>query len=166
MAQAIADGIISLAGSSAPVQTPEVTPTPVPAQTGHNVSDTVSFNKIYSTADSTTPLNPRVTSGKITKILAGRANPYLINGGTGWVNDGCITGGGSVAPAAPAVNYYPAYTGGSNSITEALKSLGVDYSMEHRKQIAAANGIGGYSGTYTQNVTLLTLLKQGRLIAA
>ena len=166
MAQAIADGIISLAGSSAPVQTPEVTPTPVPAQTGHNVSDTVSFNKIYSTADSTTPLNPRVTSGKITKILAGRANPYLINGGTGWVNDGCITGGGSVAPAAPAVNYYPAYTGGSNSITEALKSLGVDYSMAHRQKIASANGIGGYAGTYTQNVTMLTLLKQGRLISA
>lgn len=29
-----------------------------------------------------------------------------------------------------------------------------------------ANGIGGYAGTYTQNVTMLTLLKNGRLIAA
>lgn len=160
MAQAIADGIISLAGSGAPAQTP--TPTPTPAA-GHSVGEVVSFNKIYSTAASTTPLNPKVTSGTITKVLAGKANPYLINGGTGWVNDGCITSGGS---AAPAVNYYPAYTGGSNSITEALKSLGVDYSMAHRQQIASANGISGYSGTYTQNVTLLTLLKQGRLIAA
>lgn len=169
MAQAIADGIISLAGSSAPVQTPVATPTPAPTPTvatGHGVGEVVSFNKIYSTAASTTPLNPKVTSGTITKVLAGRANPYLINGGTGWVNDGCITSGGSVAPAAPAVNYYPAYTGGSNSITEALKSLGVDSSMAHRKQIASANGIGGYAGTYTQNVTMLTLLKQGRLISA
>lgn len=38
--------------------------------------------------------------------------------------------------------------------------------LAYRKQIAAANGIGGYAGTYTQNVTMLTLLKNGRLIAA
>ena len=67
---------------------------------------------------------------------------------------------------APTVNYYPAYTAGGNSITMALSSLGIDSSMAHRKQIAAANGIGGYAGTYTQNVTMLTLLKNGRLIAA
>jgi hypothetical protein len=123
----------------------------------------VSFNKIYSTAASTNALNPRVTSGTITKVLPGKANPYLINGGTGWVNDGCITGGGVVAQHI--VNYYPAY-GGSNSITQSLRAIGVDSSMAHRKQIAAANGIGGYEGTYTQNVTMLTLLKQGRLISA
>lgn len=155
MANAIVSGILSLAGSTSP--------TPAPA--GHSVGETVSFNKIYSTAASTTPLNPRVTSGTITKVLPGKANPYLINGGTGWVNDGCITSGGAVQQA-PTVNYYPAYTAGGNSITMALSSLGIDSSMAHRKQIAAANGIGGYAGTYTQNVTLLTLLKQGRLIAA
>ena len=104
-----------------------------------------------------------MTSGTITKMLPGKANPYLINGGTGWVNDGCITGGGAVAQ--PTVNYYPSYNG-SNSITQSLRAIGVDSSMAHRKQIAAANGISGYAGTYTQNVTMLTLLKQGRLIAA
>ena len=163
MAQAIADGIISIAGSSAPVPAPTPAPTPAPVQTSHYVGENVSFNKIYGTAASTNALNPRVTSGTITKVLPGKANPYLINGGTGWVNDGCIIGGGAVAQ--PTVNYYPAY-GGSNSITQSLRAIGVDSSMAHRKQIAAANGIGGYAGTYTQNVTMLTLLKQGRLISA
>ena len=164
MANAIVYGILSLAGSTAP--TPAPSPTPTLVQAGHSVGEAVSFNKIYSTAASTTPLNPRVTSGTITKMLSGKANPYLINGGTGWINDGCITSGGVAAPSAPAVNYYPAYTAGGNSITMALSSLGIDSSMAHRKQIAAANGIGGYAGTYTQNVTMLTLLKNGRLIAA
>lgn len=163
MAQAIADGVIAIAGSSAPVQEPTPAPTPAPVQTSHYVGENVSFNKIYSTAASTNALNPRVTSGTITKVLPGKANPYLINGGTGWVNDGCITGGGVVAQHI--VNYYPAY-GGSNSITQSLRAIGVDSSVAHRKQIAAANGIGGYEGTYTQNVTMLTLLKQGRLISA
>lgn len=163
MANAIVSGILSLAGSTSPTPAPAPSPTPAPA--GHSVGETVSFNKIYSTAASTTPLNPRVTSGTITKVLPGKANPYLINGGTGWVNDGCITSGGAMQQA-PTVNYYPAYTAGGNSITMALSSLGIDSSMAHRKQIAAANGIGGYAGTYTQNVTMLTLLKNGRLIAA
>lgn len=165
MAQAIADGVIAIAGSSAPVQTPAPAPAPAPTpvQTSHYVGENVSFNKIYSTAASTNALTPRVTSGTITKVLPGKANPYLINGGTGWVNDGCITGGGAVAQ--PTVNYYPAYNG-SNSITQSLRAIGVDSSMSNRKQIASANGIGGYVGTYTQNVTMLTLLKQGRLISA
>lgn len=163
MAQAIADGVIAIAGSSAPVQAPTPAPTSAPVQTSRYVGENVSFNKIYGTAASTNALNTRVTSGTITKVLPGKANPYLINGGTGWVNDGCITGGGAVAH--PTVNYYPSYNG-SNSITQSLRAIGVDSSMAHRKQIASANGIGGYAGTYTQNVTMLTLLKQGRLISA
>lgn len=163
MAQAIADGVIAIAGSSAPVQAHTPASAPAPVQTSHYVGENVSFNKIYGTAASTNALNPRVTSGTITKVLPGKANPYLINGGTGWVNDGCIIGGGAVAH--PTVNYYPSYNG-SNSITQSLRAIGVDSSMAHRKQIAAANGISGYAGTYTQNVTMLTLLKQGRLISA
>lgn len=164
MANAIASGILSLAGGT--VQAQEVAPTVTTnvSATGHYVGETVSFNKIYTTATSTTALNPKVTSGTITKVLPGKENPYLINGGTGWINDGCIVG--AVQQVAPSVNYYPAYTAGGNSITMALSSMGIDSSMAHRKQIAAANGISGYTGTYTQNVTMLTLLKQGRLVAA
>ena len=59
----------------------------------HKVGDVVSFNKIYSTSMSEEGLNPSVTSGTITRVIEGRKNPYLINEGTGWVNDACITTG-------------------------------------------------------------------------
>lgn len=49
------------------------------------------------------------------------------------------------------------------SIVEALKSIGVDSSMTYRKQIAAANGISGYSGTAAQNTQMLSMLKSGTL---
>ena len=167
MANAIINGVVKVLGGKQTATKPSAKPTASaskPAQTTtHKVGGTVSYNKIFKTATSTSGLKPRKTSGVITKVLKGKANPYLIDGGTGWINDSCITGG---ATTAPAVNYYPAYTAGGNSITMALKSMGIDSSMAHRKQIAASNNIGGYTGTYTQNVTMLTLLKQGRLVAA
>lgn len=64
----------------------------------------------------------------------------------------------------PTIKYYPQYTGETNSIVDALKSLGVDSSYAHRKEIAGANGISGYSGTAEQNTKLLNLLKAGKLI--
>ena len=64
-------------------------------------------------------------------------------------------------------SYYPAYTGFSISIVDALKAVGEkDVSKEHRKKIAAANGVSGYSGSVTQNTKLLKLLKNGNLIKA
>lgn len=63
-----------------------------------------------------------------------------------------------------AASYYPRYTGNSGSIVTALSSVGVDSSYSNRSKIAAANGIGGYSGTAAQNTQMLTLLKQGKLI--
>lgn len=62
--------------------------------------------------------------------------------------------------------YYavPSYDG--SSFVDALKSLGVDSSFAHRKQIALANGFASYKGTAQQNKNLLTFLKQGLLIKA
>ena len=60
--------------------------------------------------------------------------------------------------------YYKRYTGNSNSIVDALKSINVDSSFTYRKKIAKANGIGGYLGTPTQNTKLLIKLKAGTLI--
>lgn len=54
--------------------------------------DVVSYDKIYSTSMSTTALKPDIPSGTITRVIEGRTNPYLINNGTGWVNDACIKG--------------------------------------------------------------------------
>lgn len=67
-------------------------------------------------------------------------------------------------PEKPKVNYFPRYTGTSNSITSALKAVGAASSFAYREQIAAVNGIKPYSGTAAQNTTLVSLLKRGELI--
>lgn len=60
--------------------------------------------------------------------------------------------------------YYPKYTGYSVSIVDALDSKKIDSSMKHRKKIAAANGIKNYRGSASQNIKLLKLFKNGKLI--
>lgn len=70
-------------------------------------------------------------------------------------------------PAAVPSNtsdYYPKYNGTSKSISDALKSLGIDNSKANRTAIANKNGISNYIGTAVQNTQLLTLLKQGKLL--
>ena len=46
----------------------------------------------------------------------------------------------SLFTTANAASYFPAYTGGSPSISAALDALGVDSSYANRTKIAAANG--------------------------
>ena len=60
--------------------------------------------------------------------------------------------------------YYPACSSSHTSLADALKSIGEDGSYAHRKEIAIVNGISDYSGTADQNISLLTLLKNGKLI--
>ena len=61
--------------------------------------------------------------------------------------------------------YYPAYTGTSVSIIDALKSVGEkDISYNHRKQIAKTNGVLEYKGSKQQNELLLSLLIIGKLL--
>lgn len=62
------------------------------------------------------------------------------------------------------VDYYPRYFGTSGSIVTALNSLGIGSSFANRKKIAKANSITLYAGTAAQNIRLLNLLKQGKLI--
>lgn len=52
------------------------------------------------------------------------------------------------------------------SIARALESIGEDGSYKHRQQIAAMNGIAGYTGTAEQNTHMLNLLRTGQLIKA
>lgn len=77
-----------------------------------------------------------------------------------------LLAGEKPAQTAPAVEYYPKYSGKSNSLVDALKSLKIDSSYSYRKQIATKNGITGYRGSASQNEKLLALLKQGKLIKA
>ena len=68
------------------------------------------------------------------------------------------------ASAATTYTYYKACKSSYRSIVDALYSIGVNGSFSNRKKIAALNGISNYSGTYSQNVKLLGLLKNGKLI--
>ena len=61
-------------------------------------------------------------------------------------------------------SYFPACSSSYTSIVDALKSIGVDSSYTYRKKIAVANGISNYSGTASQNSSMLKLLKAGKLI--
>lgn len=62
------------------------------------------------------------------------------------------------------VSYYKKYIGNSNSIVDALKSIGVNSSFKNRKKIAIKNGISNYKGKPYQNIKMLNLLKVGKLI--
>lgn len=57
----------------------------------YKVGNVVSINGVYISSTSNEKLKPAKTTGKITKILKGKKNPYLLeNGNIGWVNDSCI----------------------------------------------------------------------------
>lgn len=71
--------------------TSPIVPTP-PATIKYHVGDHVSYTKIYTSSTSTQALTPLITNGTITQVIQGAPNPYLINDGTGWVNDNVITG--------------------------------------------------------------------------
>ncbi len=60
--------------------------------------------------------------------------------------------------------YFKKYEGKSTSIVDALNSLKIKSSFSYRKEIAKANGIKAYAGLPKQNQTMLSLLKQGKLI--
>lgn len=62
------------------------------------------------------------------------------------------------------VSYFKKYTGTSKSVVDALKSIGATSTFAYRKKIATANGISGYIGLSSQNIKMLNLLKQGKLV--
>lgn len=66
--------------------------------------------------------------------------------------------------ATVSKRYFKKYTGKSSSIVDGLVAVGAEFSFSYRKKIAVANGVKNYIGTPTQNLKLLNLLKQGRLV--
>jgi hypothetical protein len=67
-------------------------------------------------------------------------------------------------PSPPKVNYFAATPYRGNSIVDGLKAIGECRTYPYREQIAAINGINGYVGNPQQNLHMLNLLIQGRLI--
>ena len=59
-------------------------------ETKYHVGDYVSYHTIYASSTSENGLTPSITEGMITNIITSARNPYLINGGTGWINDNCV----------------------------------------------------------------------------
>lgn len=60
--------------------------------------------------------------------------------------------------------YFPRWTGAGSSIINALNSIGADSDFNNRKKIAEANGLKGYTGKAVENLTLVSLIKEGKLI--
>ena len=63
-------------------------------------------------------------------------------------------------------SYYKKCAASCDTITKGLQNIGVDSSYTHREKIAKANNINSYSGTAEQNIKMLKLLKDGKLIKA
>jgi N-acetylmuramoyl-L-alanine amidase len=64
----------------------------------------------------------------------------------------------------PSDKYFKKYIGNTSSISDALKNIGEDNSFNYRKNIAKINSIKNYTGTATQNIRMLELLKNGTLL--
>lgn len=67
-------------------------------------------------------------------------------------------------PIETSNSYFKKYTGNSDSIVDALKSISEKSEYGYRSMIASKNGITNYTGSATQNTKLLNLLKAGKLI--
>lgn len=63
---------------------------PEPKLTKYAIGNVIKYDKIYASSYSDKALEPLFNYGTITDIIPGRPNPYLVDAGTGWVNDGCI----------------------------------------------------------------------------
>lgn len=60
--------------------------------------------------------------------------------------------------------YFKPYKGTSDSLVDALETVGAKSNLAYRKKIAVKNKIKNYKGTAEQNGRLLALLKKGKLI--
>lgn len=123
----------------------------------YKVGDIVTINGVYRSSTSDIKLNPLVKNGRITRIVENVRNPYLLdNGNIGWVNNDVIINSN--------VRYLSNTSYNGNSIVDALKQINVDSSFNYRSRLALVNGISNYVGSVSQNINLLNLLKNGKLI--
>ena len=71
----------------------EIVPNPeptLPSKTKYEVGDIVSFNYLYKNSYGEDKITSLIHSGTITRVIAGRPAPYLINRGTGWLSNDLI----------------------------------------------------------------------------
>ena len=121
----------------------------------HEIGEKVIINGVYKSSFSKERLTPLISEGKITNIINGVPNPYLIeNGKIGWINDNCII---------ESTKYLSNFEYKGDSIVDGLNQIEVDSSYNYRKKLALLNNVENYKGTAEQNTYLLILLKLGML---
>lgn len=122
------------------------------------IGDEVVLNGyLYKTSNSTKPSSTiKNKKTQITKISAKSKHQYNTTGNLGWMDESSIK--------LNVIEYYPKISYKGGSIVDGLKSIKVDSSFNNRKKIAKANGIGIYLSLGSQNIKLLKLLKDGKLI--
>ena len=117
----------------------------------------MSYHIIYASSTSENELTPSITEGTITNIIASARNPYLINDGTGWINDDCINNNNenTSEPESPDieestglahsigeyVTYSPSYDTYEVESGDCLSAIGDKLGVDWCS-IAEANGIG------------------------
>lgn len=121
-------------GGSTPAPAPQPTPTPT---TKYKEGDHVVFSTCY--ASSTDPISKAISAsemardhGVITKVIPGARNPYLLDAGLCWVNDGDIRG--FYGDGSSGVQYYTVQSGDCLSVI--AQKYGTSVS-----QLQAWNGI-------------------------
>ncbi len=79
-----------------------------------------------------------------------------------------LSGVTTTTKPASTTKYYAKYAGGSTKLDEVLEAIKVPAKYRgkpaNRKPIAVANGISNYTGSGPQNLKLVKLAKQGKLI--
>lgn len=107
-----------------------------PSSDKYKVGTTVTINGIYTSSNSTKKLSPARDSGKITKIISGAYNPYLLDDGNlGWTNEGCITGS-KTDESKPTPVPTPSKSG--RSVGDVVTINGVYTSSESTKKLSPA----------------------------
>lgn len=75
--------------------------------TERKIGDIVTVDGIFTSSTSTQKLKPAKNTGKITTIIVGARNPYLLdNGNIGWTNDSCIVGSSKPSTIKNTVGEY------------------------------------------------------------
>ena len=124
----------------------------------YKVGDTVSYIKIYSSSTSTTALNPLIKSGKITKIYPGTHNPYLINNGTGFVNDDCITNNTSTSTSSNTIK-----KGDKVKVTNAVQYDGQTFAVYYSEydviEVDGDRAVIGIGNTVTCAINIKNIKK-------
>lgn len=134
--------------------------------TGYVTADTLN---VRSGAGTSYTVIGTLSKGKAVTVTGQSGDWYKIsyNGKTAYVSKKYIN---KTKPATgtTTTKYYSRYTGKSTKIDDVFKAIGVPKtycgSWSKRKPIAKKNGISNYIGTSKQNMNLITLAKQGRLI--